>query len=112
MHGPAVKELFNVLTPRDAFARLEPQLRGPRATERILTASALGRVLAEDLRSPGATGRSTSIVSPSTSWVFSTITTASAPSGTIPPVAMRTVSPRRGPRSAGWPISTSPTTLR
>ena len=53
MHGPAVKELFNVLTPRDAFARLEPQLRGPRATERILTASALGRVLAEDLRSSG-----------------------------------------------------------
>jgi molybdopterin molybdotransferase len=53
MHGGAVKELFNVLTPRDAFARLEPMLRGPRATERIATASALGRVLAEDLRSPG-----------------------------------------------------------
>src|SRR3954454_22756829 len=53
MPGGAVKEFFNVLTPRDAFARLEPMLHGPRATERVATASALGRVLAEDLRSPG-----------------------------------------------------------
>lgn len=54
MHGGTVKELFNVLTPRDAFARLAPYLRGPRAVERVRTASALGRVLAEDLRSPGS----------------------------------------------------------
>src|SRR4051812_22717269 len=53
MHGGAVKELFNVLTPRDALARLDGYLRGPRATERIATTAALGRVLAEDLRSPG-----------------------------------------------------------
>jgi len=53
MHGGAVKELFNVLTPGDAFARLDGYLRGPRSTERIATASALGRVLAEELRSPG-----------------------------------------------------------
>ncbi|MGE3268456.1 MAG: gephyrin-like molybdotransferase Glp [Chloroflexota bacterium] len=54
MHGGAVKELFNVLTPRDAFAKLAPYLHGPRATERIRTEDALGRVLAEDLRSPGS----------------------------------------------------------
>jgi molybdopterin molybdotransferase len=54
MHGGAVKELFNVLTPRDAFARLEPYLRGPRSTERIRTEDALGRVLAEDVRSSGS----------------------------------------------------------
>lgn len=54
MHGGGVKELFNVLTPRDAFAKLAPYLRGPRAVERIRTKDALGRVLAEDLRSPGS----------------------------------------------------------
>lgn len=54
MHGGAVKELFNVLTPRDAFAKLAPYLHGPRATERVRTEDALGRVLAEDLRSPGS----------------------------------------------------------
>src|ERR687893_32826 len=53
MQPGAVKELFNVLTPRDAFARLAPYLRGPRATERVRTEQALGRVLADDLRSPG-----------------------------------------------------------
>ena len=53
MHGGGVKELFNVLTPRDAFARIEPYLSGPRATERLPVERALGRVLAEDLRSPG-----------------------------------------------------------
>jgi molybdopterin molybdotransferase len=53
MHGGAAKELFNVLTPRDAFARLDGYLRGPKATERVPTASALGRILAEELRSPG-----------------------------------------------------------
>ena len=53
MHGGALKELFNVLTPRDAFARLEPYLHGPRATDRIRTEDALGRVLAEDLHAPG-----------------------------------------------------------
>lgn len=54
MHGGGVKELFNVLTPRDAFAKLEPYLRGPLAVERIRTEDALGRVLADDLRSPGS----------------------------------------------------------
>ena len=54
MHGGGVKELFNVLTPRDAFAKLETYLRGPRAVERIRTEDALGRVLAEDLHSPGS----------------------------------------------------------
>ena len=50
----AVKELFNVLTPGDAFARLVPYLHGPRVTERVRTEDALGRVLAEDLTSPGS----------------------------------------------------------
>src|SRR3954452_14888144 len=54
MHAGALKELFNVLTPGDAFARLAPYLRGPRASERIRTEQALGRVLAEDLHSPGS----------------------------------------------------------
>lgn len=54
MHAGALKELFNVLTPGDGFAKLEPYLRGPRASERVQTASTLGRVLAEDLRSPGS----------------------------------------------------------
>jgi molybdopterin molybdotransferase len=53
MHAGALKELFNVLTPRDALERLMPFLSGPRATERVHTEDALGRVLAEDLRSPG-----------------------------------------------------------
>ena len=60
----------------------------------------------------GATGRSTSMVEASTSWVFSTITTASAPSGSIPPVAILTVSPSFGSRVAGRPIITSSITVR
>jgi molybdopterin molybdotransferase len=54
MHPGALKELFNVLTPRDAFEKLAGYLHGPRATERVRTQDALGRVLAEDLRSPGS----------------------------------------------------------
>ena len=53
MHAGAVRELFNVLTTADAFERLRPHLRGPRGVERVPTADALGRVLAEDLTSPG-----------------------------------------------------------
>lgn len=50
--GP--KELFNVLTPPDAYARLEAHLRREARVERVATAEALGRVLAEDLVSPEA----------------------------------------------------------
>jgi molybdopterin molybdotransferase len=47
-----VKELFNVLTPTDAFDRLRPYLpTGPRV-ERVPVESALGRFLAEDLAAP------------------------------------------------------------
>src|SRR5439155_9418926 len=46
------KELFNVLTPPDAYASLEAQLQREIRVERVPTAEALGRVLAEDLRSP------------------------------------------------------------
>src|SRR5437773_1545443 len=50
--GAPPKELFNVLTPPDAYARLEAHLPRSVRTERIRTAEALGRVLAEDLTSP------------------------------------------------------------
>jgi molybdopterin molybdotransferase len=56
-HGQAAgldgrpKELFNVLTPPDAYALLERHLTPAPRAERIPTAEALGRVLTEDLRS-------------------------------------------------------------
>jgi molybdopterin molybdotransferase len=56
-HGQAtapvslVKELFNVLTPADAYALLERHLPLNVRVERIPTSEALGRVLAEDLHS-------------------------------------------------------------
>jgi molybdopterin molybdotransferase len=49
--GARPKELFNVLTPPDAYATLEAQLPREVRVERARTADALGRVLAEDLRS-------------------------------------------------------------
>ncbi len=52
MYPGAAKELFNVLAPADALARLRPYLRGPLRTERVAVEAALGRVLAEDLASP------------------------------------------------------------
>src|SRR5919199_3714236 len=52
--GARPKELFNVLTPPDAYAALEAQLPREVRVERVPTAEALGRVLAEDLRSPEA----------------------------------------------------------
>ena len=53
MHASGVTELFNVLTTTEAFERLRPYLAGPRAVDRLATADALGRVLAEDLDAPG-----------------------------------------------------------
>jgi len=53
MQVGAVKELFNVLTPSDAFARLRPLLSTRPDVERVPIEAALGRVLAEDLHSPG-----------------------------------------------------------
>jgi molybdopterin molybdotransferase len=50
--GSRPKELFNVLTPPDAYALLERHLSSTPRTERVATADALGRVLAEDLVSP------------------------------------------------------------
>ena len=46
-------ELFNVLTPLDAYAALRPHLPRPGPPDRIGTAEALERVLAESLSSPG-----------------------------------------------------------
>jgi molybdopterin molybdotransferase len=42
-------ELFNVLTPQEAYNRLEAHLSPTGRTERIATKGALGRVLAEDV---------------------------------------------------------------
>jgi molybdopterin molybdotransferase len=49
----APKELFNVLTPAVALDRLRSLLSGPSRVERLPVHAALGRVLAEDLHSPG-----------------------------------------------------------
>ena len=53
MQAGVVKELFNVLTPSDAFARLRPLLPTDPDVEKVPVEGALGRVLAQDLRSPG-----------------------------------------------------------
>ncbi len=53
MQSAPVTELFNVLAPAEAFERLRPYLAGPTGTERVPTASALGRILAEELAAPG-----------------------------------------------------------
>ena len=60
----------------------------------------------------GATARVTSIVDSSIGSVCSTITTASAPGGTMPPVRIRAACPGFTPTSALLPISTSPTTVK
>src|SRR4029079_5717317 len=49
--GSLVKELFQVLTPPDAYALLERHLPREVRVERVATAEALGRVLAENLPS-------------------------------------------------------------
>jgi len=45
-------DLFTVLTPREAWSRLEPHLHPIDRAEPVATAEALGRVLAEDTRAP------------------------------------------------------------
>ena len=45
-------ELFTVLTPQEAYHRLEAHLSPAGKTERIATKEALGRVLAEDVLAP------------------------------------------------------------
>ncbi len=45
-------DLFTVLTPREAWSRLEPHLHPIDRAEAVATAEALGRVLAEDTRAP------------------------------------------------------------
>ena len=62
--------------------------------------------------SPTAAGRLTSRVSSSGAVVNSSITTASAPSGTMPPVRMRAASPRPTENSGAAPIGTWPTISR
>ena len=44
-------EFFKVLTPSEAFARLEPHLRPVSTTETLETADALGRVTSRAVRS-------------------------------------------------------------
>lgn len=45
-------ELFTVLTPNEAWLRLEPYLSPTEKVERVATEEALGRVLAEDISAP------------------------------------------------------------
>ena len=45
-------DLFTVLTPREAWSRLEPHLHPTDRAEPVATAEALGRVLAEDISAP------------------------------------------------------------
>lgn len=47
-----MSDLFTVLTPSEAWSRLEPHLHPIGRTEAVSTADALGRVLAEDTRAP------------------------------------------------------------
>jgi hypothetical protein len=61
---------------------------------------------------PGATGRVTSIVPGIVSAVFSTITTASAPSGSTPPVGIPTAPPGRTATVGASPIRTAPSRSR
>jgi hypothetical protein len=61
---------------------------------------------------PGATGRVTSMVPGIVSAVFSTITTASAPSGSTPPVGIATAPPGRTATVGAAPIRTAPTRSR
>ncbi len=45
-------ELFNVLTPTNAWLKLEPYLSPIERVERVATAEALGRILAKDISAP------------------------------------------------------------
>ena len=62
--------------------------------------------------SPGATGRTTSIVPGIASAVYSIITTASAPGGSAPPVGMATAVPGFTVAVGSVPIRTAPVTVR
>ena len=62
--------------------------------------------------SPGATGLTTSMVPGMTSWVYSTMTTASAPGGSTPPVGMFTAVPAPTVTAGSAPIGTAPVTWR
>ena len=62
--------------------------------------------------SPWATGRTTSMVPGMTCWVYSTMTTASAPGGSTPPVGMLTAVPAPTVIAGSAPISTAPVTCR
>ena len=62
--------------------------------------------------SPGATGRTTSIVPGIASAVYSIITTASAPGGSAPPVGMATAVPGFTVAVGAAPIAIAPVTVR
>ncbi len=62
--------------------------------------------------SPGATGRTTSIVPGMAPAVYSIITTASAPGGIAPPVGIDTALPGVTVTSGTAPILTAPVTVR
>ena len=68
-----------------------------------ISAPAFASSSARTTPSPGATGRTTSIVPGIASAVYSTITTASAPGGSTPPVGMVTAAPGPTVRPARRP---------
>jgi len=57
-------DLFTVLTPHEAWSRLEPHLHPIDRVEAVPTAEALGRVLAEDTRA-----QRTCLISPAPPWM-------------------------------------------
>ena len=62
--------------------------------------------------SPGATGRTTSMVPDIASAVYSIITTASAPGGSMPPVGIATAVPGLTATSGAAPMRIAPATSR
>ena len=78
----------------------------------ISTSPAAASSSARTSPDPGATGRVTSIVPGMVSAVYSTITTASAPSGSTAPVGIATHLPCDTTTSGAAPIRTAPARSR
>ncbi|OPY45345.1 MAG: hypothetical protein A4E47_01013 [Methanosaeta sp. PtaU1.Bin028] len=86
-----------------------PISRGPKTVCARSTGSKRPISLPADIVfSPENAGRLTSTQSPS-SWAYSTMTTASAPFGIMPPVDISAAHPAATSTSGDWPIPTAPT---
>jgi len=78
----------------------------------MISSPGLASSSARTTPSPGATGRTTSIVPGITSAVYSIMTTASAPGGMTPPVGISTALPGVTAASGAAPMRTAPVTVR